>query len=92
MEGALFLDTGNVWNLKRYENRDGSHLTSEFYKQVAVGTGVGLRLDVNFFLLRFDLGVKMHDPAQPEGKRFVLFTRNGGFDNSVFNVAIGYPF
>ncbi len=92
LEGALFLDTGNVWNLKRYENRDGSHLTSEFYKQVAVGTGVGLRLDVNFFLLRFDLGVKMHDPAQPEGKRFVLFTRNGGFDNSVFNVAIGYPF
>ena len=50
------------------------------------------RLDVNFFLLRFDLGLKLHDPMQAEGQRFVLLNRNGGFNKSVFNIAIGYPF
>jgi len=49
-------------------------------------------LDVNFFLLRFDLGLKLHDPMQAEGQRFVLLNRNGGFNKSVFNIAIGYPF
>lgn len=92
LEGALFLDAGNVWNINRFENRTGALLTSDFYRQIAVGTGLGVRLDVNFFLLRFDLGVKMHDPAQLEGQRFVLLNRNGGFKKSVFNIAIGYPF
>lgn len=92
LEGALFIDAGNIWNINKYENRQGAQLTSEFYKQVAVGTGLGLRLDVNFFLLRFDLGIKMHDPSLPAGQRFVLLNENGGFKKSVFNIAIGYPF
>lgn len=92
LEGALFLDAGNVWYINRYEKREGAKLRSDFYRQIAVGTGVGLRLDVNFFLLRFDLGLKMHDPSQPEKERFVLFNHNGGFKDSVFNIAIGYPF
>lgn len=92
LEGALFLDAGNIWNINRYENRPGAQISSDFYKQIAVGTGLGLRLDVNFFLLRFDLGLKMHDPGRQEGQRFVLFNRNGGFRKSVFNIAIGYPF
>lgn len=92
LEGALFIDAGNIWNLDRYENRKGTQLSSGFYKQIAVGTGVGLRLDVNFFLLRFDLGLKLHDPTRAEGQRFVLLNRNGGFNKSVFNIAIGYPF
>lgn len=92
LEGALFLDAGNIWNINKYESRSGAQLTSDFYEQVAVGTGVGLRLDVNFFLLRFDLGIKMRDPSMPENRRFVLLNRNGGFKKSVFNIAIGYPF
>ena len=92
LEGALFIDAGNIWNINRYENRQGTKLSSGFYKQIAVGTGAGLRLDVNFFLLRFDLGLKLHDPMQAEGQRFVLLNRNGGFNKSVFNIAIGYPF
>lgn len=92
LEGALFLDAGNVWYLTKYEKREGARLTSDFYRQIAVGTGLGLRVDVNFFLLRFDLGLKMHDPSLPNNQRFVLFNRNGGFKKSVFNIAIGYPF
>lgn len=92
LEGALFLDTGNIWNINRYENRLGAQLNEDFYKQIAVGTGVGLRLNVTFFLLRFDLGIKMHDPSLSSGQRFVLFNSNGGFRKSVLNIAIGYPF
>lgn len=92
LEGALFLDAGNIWNINRFEDRDGTKLSKDFYRQIAVGTGAGLRLDVNFFLLRFDLGIKMRDPAQPRGQRFVLLNSNGGFRQSVFNIAIGYPF
>ncbi len=92
LEGALFLDAGNVWNINKYENRSGVQLQKEFYRQIAVGTGAGLRLNVTFFLLRFDLGIKLHDPARPSGQRFVLLNNNGGFKKSVFNIAIGYPF
>ncbi|MDE6451631.1 MAG: outer membrane protein assembly factor, partial [Odoribacter sp.] len=92
LEGALFLDAGNVWNINKYENRSGAQLQREFYRQIAVGTGAGLRLNVTFFLLRFDLGIKLHDPSQAVRQRFVLFNHNGGFKKSVFNIAIGYPF
>lgn len=92
LEGALFVDAGNVWNINRYENRPGAQLQREFYRQIAVGTGAGLRLNVTFFLLRFDLGIKLHDPSQSVGQRFVLLNHNGGFKRSVFNIAIGYPF
>lgn len=92
LEGALFVDAGNVWNINPKEDRPGARLNTNFYNQIAVGTGAGLRLNANFFLLRFDLGIKVKDPALPAGSRFVLFNTDGGFRRSVFNVAIGYPF
>jgi outer membrane protein assembly factor BamA len=92
LEGALFLDAGNVWNINKYVERPGVQLGSDFLNQIAVGTGFGLRVNVTFFLLRFDMGLKLHDPALAKGERFVLFNRNGGFNRSVFNIAIGYPF
>lgn len=92
LEGALFLDAGNIWNINRYETRPGTRLARDFYRQIAVGSGMGLRLNATFFLLRFDLGMKMHDPSLSSGRRFVLFNRNGGFKKSVLNIAIGYPF
>lgn len=92
LEGALFLDAGNIWNINRFEDRPGTKLGPEFFKQIAIGTGAGLRLDLNFFLLRFDLGIKMRDPVQPQNRRFVLLNEHGGFKRSVFNIAIGYPF
>ena len=97
LEGALFLDVGNVWNITKYEDRPGTKLSTEFYKQLAAGTGLGLRLDANYFLLRFDVGIKMFDPSQAQGDRFLWANRNWGFrevvfKQSVFNIAIGYPF
>lgn len=93
LEGALFVDAGNVWNISRKENRQGTKLTAGFLEQIAIGTGAGLRINANYFLLRFDWGFKVKDPAQSKGKRFVLFDKTaGGFKHSVFNIAIGYPF
>lgn len=92
LEGALFLDAGNIWNINKYEEREGSMLRKDFYKQIAMGTGTGLRLDANFFLLRFDWGIKVRDPAKPEHKRFVLWDNGRWMKHTVFNIAIGYPF
>lgn len=92
LEGAFFLDAGNVWMINPSETRRETQLRADFYNQIAVGTGVGLRLNANFFLLRFDLGIKLKDPTLPSGQRFVLFNSDGGFRRSVFNIAIGYPF
>ena len=92
LEGAFFLDAGNVWMINPSETRAETRLRGDFYNQLAIGTGVGLRLNANFFLLRFDLGIKLKDPALPAGQRFVLFNSDGGFRRSVFNIAIGYPF
>jgi outer membrane protein assembly factor BamA len=92
LEGAIFVDAGNVWNINPKEYRSNSLLTSSFYKQVAIGTGAGLRVNANYFLLRFDLGVKVKDPTRAAGDRFVLWNKHGGFRKSIFNIAIGYPF
>src|SRR5699024_7052363 len=63
LEGALFVDAGNVWNINPKENRSGAKLNYNFFNQIAIGTGAGLRLNANFFLLRFDLGIKVKDPS-----------------------------
>ena len=89
LEGALFVDAGNVWNINPKENRSGEKLNYDFFNQIALGTGAGLRLNANFFLLRFDLGIKVKDPSMSVGNRFVLFDSRGGFRRSVFN-AVSY--
>lgn len=67
---AFFLDCGNVWN-----NYDGAHPDAQFrfdtfYKQLALNTGVGLRYDAGYFLVRLDWGIKLHNPNLPEGQRW----------------------
>jgi outer membrane protein assembly factor BamA len=87
-EGAAFVDAGNVWMLTKDPARPGSEFkVNTFFRQIAVGTGVGLRLNFTFFILRFDLGIKAYDPAV---QQFVLF--NSGLKGSIINFGIGYPF
>lgn len=62
-----------------------------FYKELAVSYGVGLRLDLNFLILRLDGGMKAHNPALPEGERWTLFKPNLKRDFAL-HFAIGYPF
>jgi len=93
MEGALFLDAGNIWAINSLDNREGALFKlNEFYRQIAVGTGTGLRFDFTYFIFRLDLGLKLVDPSLPEGQRFI--PGNYLIKNEHLNLsfAIGYPF
>ncbi|MDP4680457.1 MAG: BamA/TamA family outer membrane protein [Cyclobacteriaceae bacterium] len=96
--GAAFIDAGNIWTIRADGSRPGADFSfNRFYKEIAVGTGYGLRFDFNFLLMRFDLGLKLYDPAEATGAKFI---GDSGFSDPyysnyrrmVFNIGIGYPF
>lgn len=93
LDGALFLDAGNIWAINKNDNREGALFKfNRFYKQFAVGTGTGLRLDMNYFILRVDMGMKLRDPAADPGQRWIIGNRSLTGDDFNFTFAIGYPF
>lgn len=98
LKGALFVDAGNVWLLKSNPSEMGTPFVfSRFMNEMAVGTGFGLRIDVSFFILRFDLAMPVRKPWLEEHNRWVIDEINLGSsawrgDNLILNVAIGYPF
>ena len=84
LEGALFTDIGNVWNLKE--------IPSDFLASLAADWGTGVRLNLDFILLRIDFGMKVYDPSRNAGERFLnpgRWLRRGG---NAFHFGIGYPF
>lgn len=90
-EVAGFLDAGNIWTLKRYDSQKGGQFKlSEFYKEIAVAYGLGLRFDLGFLLLRLDTGVRAYDPGENLGDRFVLFKPT--LRRMAWHFGIGYPF
>ncbi|GHT03999.1 membrane protein [Bacteroidia bacterium] len=92
LEPAFFVDAGNIWTIKDYPNQQGGLFTwNNFYKEIALGTGIGLRFDLTFLVVRVDAGTKVHDPARAADDRFVLFKDNL-LKNSAIYFAIGYPF
>jgi len=91
-ELAGFVDAGNIWTIRDYEEQPGGMFRwNSFYKELAVAYGLGLRLDLNFLLIRLDGGMKAHNPALPEGSRWTIFKPNFRHDFA-FHFAIGYPF
>ena len=93
MEGALFVDAGNIWAVNGKDNRNGAVFkVSKFYNQIAVGSGVGLRFDFTYFLFRLDLGMKLRDPSLEAGKRFIPGNYKITGDHFNLAFAIGYPF
>jgi outer membrane protein insertion porin family len=97
LEGAFFIDAGNIWLYNKDTLRPGAEFSSQFIKQLAVGTGVGLRINLTILLLRLDLGVPMRDPSLPAGERWLFnqidfASKDWRRKNLVFNLAIGYPF
>lgn len=95
IEGAWFIDAGNIWTLDKTDKRTGSLFQPQsFFKQLAVGTGVGTRLDFSFFIFRFDFGLKLHNPALEDGSRWLPKNREFFLykNNWAVNLGIGYPF
>ena len=97
INGAIFMDAGNIWLLNEDENKPGSQFTKDFMNQIAVGVGAGLRFDFSFLVLRTDLAFPIRKPYLPDGQRWVIDEINFGSgswrsENLIFNLAIGYPF
>jgi outer membrane protein insertion porin family len=97
INGALFLDAGNIWLLNDNVNKPNSKFSKDFINEIAVGTGIGLRFDFSFLVLRTDLAFPLRKPYLPDGSRWVLSQIAIGDstwrkENLVFNLAIGYPF
>ncbi|GAB3201253.1 BamA/TamA family outer membrane protein [Pontibacter aydingkolensis] len=98
INGAVFVDAGNVWLLDKDASKPGANFEfNRFYKEIAVGTGFGVRFDLSVVVLRFDIATKVYDPAGIGSDKFVfdnfkfsqIFTRN---NQTSLNIGIGYPF
>ncbi len=93
IKGALFVDVGNIWAVNDLGNREGAIFKPNlFYKQLAIGTGIGTRFDFSFFVFRLDVGFKTHDPSEVPGNKWI-FNRDKIYSNDYnINIGIGYPF
>lgn len=92
-QGAAFIDAGNIWTIREYENQPGGVFKfNSFYKQIAASYGLGLRLDLDFFIIRFDGGMKAINPVYTSGRgRWPIIHPDFGRDFA-FHFAVGYPF
>jgi len=72
IEGAIFSDVGNVWTYNEDDNRPGGQITADFYKQLSVSGGIGLRLDFSFLIVRLDLGIPLRNPTLPQSAKWIF--------------------
>ena len=92
LNGAAFIDAGNVWTLKsRYTDDTGQFAFNRFYKEIAVSYGLGVRFDLDFLILRFDGGMKAINPMESGADRFPVIRPDFSRDFA-FHFAVGYPF
>ena len=93
LHGAAFIDAGNIWTIRNYEGQPGGVFKfNTFYKQIAVAYGLGLRFDFDFFVIRFDGGMKAINPVYLSGRdRYPVIHPNFKRDFA-FHFAVGYPF
>ena len=94
---AVFADAGNVWLINQDDDKPGGKFSKDFAKEIAVGAGVGLRLDFSILVLRLDLAMPLRIPYYEEGDRWTFDridfgSRDWRKDNLILNIAIGYPF
>ena len=91
VELGLFLDAGNIWTIKDYEDQPGGVFKfNKFYEQIAAAYGAGIRLDFKYFLVRVDMGMKAHNPASDQ-EHWPLIHPKFKRD-SEFHFSVGYPF
>ena len=91
--GALFIDAGNIWTLREYEDQPGGQFKmSEFWQQLAVSYGLGIRLNFDFFVVRFDMGMKAVNPAYEDEKDHFPIVHPRLSRDFAFHFAVGLPF
>lgn len=90
LEGAIFADAGNIWNVfDNVEDPESEFSGLSSLEEIALGTGIGLRWDFDFFALRFDTGFKTYNPSRSDSDRWF---KDYNFSNAVYNLGINYPF
>lgn len=93
LDGAAFIDAGNIWTLRAYPDQPGGQFKwDSFYKQIALSYGLGLRLNFGFFILRFDGAMKAIDPAYESGREHYPIAHPNFGDDFTFHFAVGLPF
>ncbi len=91
--GALFIDAGNIWTLRSYQEQpEGQFKISEFYKQIALAYGIGIRLNFDYFVLRFDMGMKAINPAYDTNDEHYAIVHPDFSRDFSFHFAVGLPF
>lgn len=95
--GAIFVDAGNIWLQNTNPDKPGATISKSFLNELAMGAGVGIRLDITLFVIRLDVAFPIRDPALPAGQRLIINQINFGSqnwrrENLIYNLAIGYPF
>ena len=90
LNGAIFIDAGNIWNVLDDVDDDNATFSNfSSLKDIAIGSGLGLRYDFGFFVFRFDVGFKTYDPSYREQNRWF---NDYNFSNAAYNIGINYPF
>ena len=93
LDGAAFIDAGNIWTIRDYQDQPGGQFRfDEFWRQIAVSYGLGLRLNFNYFILRFDAGMKAIHPAYTDNHRHYPITHPSFKRDFSFHFAVGMPF
>lgn len=97
LKGAVFFDAGNIWMKDSVLYTKAGQLSKDFYKEIAIDAGVGLRVDVSILIIRLDLAIPFYKPWLPEGQRWTFDTMKFGEkdwrkENLIWNFALGYPF
>lgn len=93
LNGAAFIDAGNIWTLRAYEEQPGGQFKlDQFYKQIAVAYGLGLRLNFGYFILRFDMGMKAINPAYTSNEEHYALLHPNLKRDFAFHFAVGLPF
>jgi outer membrane protein insertion porin family len=83
LRGALFFDAGNVWTLNEDINRPGSKFSSNWFREIALSGGVGIRYDLDFFIVRLDFGLPLTNPSLPDGARWIFQSRQAYYDEGI---------
>lgn len=92
VHGATFFDLGNIWYIRQNPSEyadDAVFRFDRFYNQLGFNTGLGLRFDIKFAVLRLDWGIQLHNPNNPAGERWI---HNFKWKNTALNFGVGYPF
>ena len=89
-KGAFFIDAGNIWTISEDPNRKGGKFSNNWYKEIAIAGGFGLRIDLEFFIIRVDLGFPIMNPALPIGSKWVFQSRDNYYSEGIEEFGVDF--